>query len=196
MNPLGMIISFAPWLVLKILTNIPILDPLTRLKTALVIAILICLFQSRNAVKGFIFWGTISFFAFSFVTVVLMTNLWVINHLGLLSQLTMSAIVWGSILFRRPFTIDYAKQHVPPERWNHPAFLRKNYLITGIWGCYFLLGVAISEIRIYEPQVSHLLLEVLDNASMLAIILFTSHASQKRTVSASSGGGQDTQAAD
>lgn len=193
---MGLIISFAPWLVLKILTSIPFLDPLTRLKTALVIAIIICLFQSRNAVKGFIFWGAISFFAFSFVTVVLMTNMWVIGHLGLLSQSTMSAIVWGSILFRRPFTLDYAKQHVPPEWWNHPAFLRKNYFITGIWGCYFLLGVVISEIRIYEPQISHLLLEIIDNASMLAIILFTSHAAKKPTVSSSSGGGQDTQAAD
>jgi hypothetical protein len=191
-----MIISFAPWLVLKILTSIPFSDPLTRLKTALVIAILICLYQSRSAVKGFIFWGTIAFFSFSFVTVVLMTNMWVIDHLGLLSQLSMSAIAWGSILFKRPFTMDYAKQYVPSELWTHPAFLRKNYLITGVWGCYFLLGVAINEIRIYEPQISHLLLEVLDNASMLAIIFYTSHASKRRSVSASSGNGQDTQPAE
>jgi hypothetical protein len=191
-----MIISFAPWLVLKILTSVPFSDPLTRLKTALVIAILICLYQSRSAVKGFIFWGSISFFTFSFVTVVLMTNMWVIGHLGLLSQLTMAAIVWGSILFRRPFTLDYAKQYVPREFWTHPAFLRKNYLITGVWGCYFLLGIAINEIRLYEPQVSHLLLEVLDNASMLAIIFFTSHASKRRSVSAVSSDGKDAQAAD
>ncbi len=191
-----MVISFAPWLVLKILTSIPFSDPLTRLKTALFIAMLICLYQSKKAVKGFIFWGSIGFFSFSFVTVVLMTNMWIIGHLGLLSQLTMCAIAWGSILFRRPFTLDYAKEYVPQEFWTHPLFLRKNYLITGVWGCYFLLGVAINEIRIYEPQVSHLLLEVVDNASMIAIILFTSHASKRRGASAPSGDGEDAPAAD
>jgi len=195
-NPLGMLISFAPWLVLKILTSLPFSDPLTRLKTALVIAMMICLYQSRKAVKGFIFWGSIGFFSFSFVTVVLMTNMWVIGHLGLLSQLTMCAIAWGSILFRRPFTLDYAKQYVPPEFWTHPVFLRKNYLITGAWGCYFLLGVAINEIRIYEPQISHFLLEALDIASMLAIILYTSHASRRKAAPASPGGGQDASTAD
>lgn len=190
-----MVISFAPWLVLKMLTSVPFSDPLTRLKTALVIAILICLYQSKSAVKGFIFWGSIAFFSFSFVTVVLMTNMWVIDHLGLLSQLTMSAIAWGSILFKRPFTIDYAKEHVPPERWTHPSFLRKNYMITGVWGCYFLLGVAINEIRIYEPQVSHLLLEIIDNAAMIAIIFFTSHVSKRRGSSAPSDKEEDRQAA-
>jgi hypothetical protein len=192
-----MVISFAPWLVLKILTSIPFSDPLTRLKTAIVIAMLICLYQSRKAVKGFIFWGSIGFFSFSFVTVVLMTNMWIIGHLGLLSQLTMCAIAWGSILFRRPFTLDYAKQYIPQEYWTNPLFLRKNYIITGVWGCYFLLGVAINEIRIYEPQISHLLLEVVDIASMIAIILFTSHASKRRGASSeSSGDGQDAPAAD
>jgi len=44
--------------------------------------------------------------------------------------------------------------------------------------------------------VSHLLLEVLDNASMLAIIFFTSHASKRRSVSAVSSDGKDAQAAD
>jgi hypothetical protein len=61
----------------------------------------------------------------------------------------------------------------------HPRFLRKNYLITGIWGVYFLLGLTMAEIRIYEPQVSHILLEVLDNGLMLGAVLFTSHFSKK-----------------
>ena len=174
-----MMISFAPWLVLKIVSILPLADPLTMLKAALVIAFAISLYQSlRSKVRGFIFWGTILFFSFSLVTVVLMSNMWVVGHLGLLAQLNMNVIAWGSMLVRRPFTIDYAKQSVPQEFWSNPRFLRKNYLITGVWGVYFLLGLASAEIRVYEPQMSHVLLEILDNASMIGAMLFTCHMSK------------------
>lgn len=56
-----MLITFVPWFGLKILTIVSFLDPFTRLKTVIVIAILKCLFQPRNAMKGFIFWETISY---------------------------------------------------------------------------------------------------------------------------------------
>ncbi len=180
LSSLSLIISFAPWMVLKFVSNLPFADPLTMLKIALSLAAMISLYQSlRSSVRGFIFWGTIAFFAFSLVSVVALTNMWVISHLGLLAQLNLNVIAWGSLLCRRPFTIDYAKLHVPQELWTHPRFLRKNYLITGIWGVYFLLGLALAEIRIYEPQVSHILLEVLDNGLMLGAVLLTSHFSKK-----------------
>ena len=179
MSMFSMMISFAPWLVLKIVSVLPFADPLTMLKAALVIAFAVSLYQSlRSKVRGFIFWGTIFFFSFCFVAVVLMSNMWVIGHLGMLSQLNMNVMAWGSMLFKRPFTIDYAKQCVPQEFWTNPRFLRKNYVITAVWGVYFLLGLASAEIRIYEPHVSHVLLEILDNASMIGAMLFTCHMSK------------------
>lgn len=180
MSMFSMMLSFAPWLVLKIVCVLPFADPLTMLKAALVIAFAVSLCQSlRSKVRGFIFWGTIFFFSFSFVTVVLMSNMWVIGHLGMLSQLNMNVMAWGSMLFKRPFTIDYAKQCVPQQYWTHPRFLRKNYIITGVWGVYFLLGLALTEIRVYEPHVSHVLIEILDNASMIGAMLFTCHMSKQ-----------------
>ncbi len=174
-----MMISFAPWLVLKIVSVLPFGAPLTMLKIALVAAFLVSLYQSsRSKVRGFIFWGTIFFFSFSFVAIVLMTNMWVIERFGMLAQLNMNVMAWGSMLFRRPFTIDYAKQCVPQQFWTSPRFLRKNYIITSVWGVYFLLGLALSEIRVYEPHVSHILLEILDNASMIGAMLFTCHMSK------------------
>ena len=175
-----MMLSFAPWILLKIVSVLPLSDPLTMLKTSLVLATVVYLLQSRNATRGILFWGTGAFFAASFIMVVLMTNMWVIHHLGLLSQLTMNLVVWGSILLRSPFTLDYAKKFVPDSWWTNPIFLRKNYIITAIWGLYFALGLAFTEIRVYEPQVSGLLLELLDNGAMIGAILFTSHYSKPK----------------
>jgi hypothetical protein len=175
-----MMLSFAPWLILKIVSVLPLSDPLTMLKTALVLATVVYLLQSRNATRGILFWGTGAFFAASLIMVVLMTNMWVVYHLGLLSQLTMNLVVWGSILLKRPFTLDYAKTFVPQSWWTNPVFLRKNYIITAIWGLYFALGLAFTDIRVYEPQVSSLLLELLDNGAMIGAILFTSHFSKHK----------------
>lgn len=179
MSMLALLISFAPWLLFKVVVGLPLAAPLVMLKVALALSTAVSLYQARKStVRGFIFWGTMGFFAFSFVFVVLLSNPWAIEHLSLLSQLTMNAMAWGSMICRRPFTMDYAKQYVPSQFWNHPRFLRKNYVITAIWGGYFLLGLLIGEIRIYEPQISHVLLEVLENAGMIGAMLLTAHLSK------------------
>ncbi len=179
MSIFALLTSFAPWLLFKILVSLPLGDPMFMLKAALTLAAAVSLYQSRKStVRGFIYWGTMGFFTFAFVSVVLLSNRWVIGHLGVISQITMNVMAWGSMICRRPFTMDYAKQHVPPQFWNHPRFLRKNYLITAIWGGYFFLGLLISEIRLYEPQISHALLEVLENVGMIGAMLLTSHLSK------------------
>ena len=101
------------------------------------------------------YWGNISFFALSFMLVVVFPQMWFIAKMGLFAQMMLNIITWGSMLVKKPFTIDYAKQYIPQEYWNNPAFLRKNYIITGVWGCYFLLGLISAEIRLYEPGISH-----------------------------------------
>lgn len=185
MNPLSLMLSFAPWLVLKILSSVPLLpNPVTMLKISICVATAICVYQAYKAeVRGFMFWGTAISFAFNFVAVVLMGNMWVISHLGIISQLLMNAIVWGSIIARRPFTMDYSKRMIPKELWNHPKFLKKNYFISAVWGCYFILGLLISDIRLYDHEINHFILDIVDNGSMVLAVMFTSHMSKKRSVS-------------
>ena len=49
------------------------------------------------------------------VAVVWATNRRVIRHMGVLAQIQLTAIAFGSMAAKRPFTLAYAKQHVPPE---------------------------------------------------------------------------------
>lgn len=57
----------------------------------------------------------------------------------------------GSILLRRPFTLQYAIEAVPAETAAMPGFLRANYFITGAWTAATLLMLASNVAMLYLP---------------------------------------------
>jgi hypothetical protein len=61
------------------------------------------------------------------------------------------AISFGSMLIRRPFTLQYALESVPPETAAMPGFLRANYIITGAWMTATVLMMAGNAAMIYVP---------------------------------------------
>ena len=56
-----------------------------------------------------------------------------------LANIAIALIALGSIAFRTPFTIQYAREEVPRENWNSPLFLHVNYVITWIWAAAFVI---------------------------------------------------------
>ena len=48
-------------------------------------------------------------------------------------DLGLFAIVLFSLVIDRPFTVQYARESVPPEMWESPQFLRTNQTITLVW---------------------------------------------------------------
>jgi hypothetical protein len=61
------------------------------------------------------------------------------------------AISLGSMLVRRPFTLQYAIEAVPAEIAAMPGFLRANYIITGAWALAALLMLLANLAVIYVP---------------------------------------------
>jgi hypothetical protein len=57
----------------------------------------------------------------------------------------------GSMLVRRPFTLQYALEAVPAETAAMPGFLRANYVITGAWTVAALLMAAANLVLLYVP---------------------------------------------
>jgi hypothetical protein len=57
----------------------------------------------------------------------------------------------GSMLFRRPFTLQYALESVPAETAAMPGFLYANYVITGAWTAAALLMAAANLVLLYVP---------------------------------------------
>jgi len=61
------------------------------------------------------------------------------------------AISLGSMLVRRPFTLQYALEAVPAETAAMPGFLHANYVITGAWTAATLLMAAANVVLLYVP---------------------------------------------
>jgi len=57
----------------------------------------------------------------------------------------------GSMLVRRPFTLQYAVEAVPAETAAMPGFLAANYIITGAWTAAALLMMAANIVLLYFP---------------------------------------------
>lgn len=57
----------------------------------------------------------------------------------------------GSMLIRRPFTLQYALETVPAETAAMPGFLHANYVITGAWTAAALLMAAANLVLLYVP---------------------------------------------
>ncbi|WP_441237173.1 hypothetical protein [Bradyrhizobium sp. 930_D9_N1_4] len=57
----------------------------------------------------------------------------------------------GSLLMRRPFTLQYAVETVPAETAAMPGFLTANYIITGAWTAAALLMAAANVALLYFP---------------------------------------------
>jgi hypothetical protein len=57
----------------------------------------------------------------------------------------------GSMVLRRPFTLQYALEAVPAEIAAMPGFLRANYVITGAWTAAAALMMAGNIAMIYVP---------------------------------------------
>ena len=57
----------------------------------------------------------------------------------------------GSMLVRRPFTLQYAVESVPAETAAMPGFLTANYVITGAWTAATLLMAAANLVLLYVP---------------------------------------------
>ncbi|WP_072804309.1 hypothetical protein [Rhodococcoides yunnanense] len=56
---------------------------------------------------------------------------------GEMTNIALVVFAAGSILLRKPFTLEYAREQTPEEYWDSPLFLRINYRITLVWALAF-----------------------------------------------------------
>src|SRR5665811_1236226 len=61
------------------------------------------------------------------------------------------AISLTSLVIRRPFTLQYAREVVDAETAAMPGFVRANYIITGAWTVAFVLMLLANVLMIYVP---------------------------------------------
>ena len=62
-------------------------------------------------------------------------------------------IILISMAIGKPFTLQYARERVPPERWQSPRFTQVNLVITSVWALAFACIVAADLMMIYMSAV-------------------------------------------
>jgi hypothetical protein len=167
---LSLLFAFAPWIAFLILAG----PSLPRLKIAVIVSSLITIVMWAGKFhRGIILWAGVIFFSWALVAVVGLEHMWTIRHLGVLSNGALAAGTIISVLIKNPFTLEYAKEKTPPERWSSPLFIRTNYIITEVWGVVFLMNVLLNYLKMNAPHTDKWVYEVVSYSFMLAAVLFT-----------------------
>lgn len=167
----NLIQSFLPWILYFILVG----PTQERLDLAIIVAAFTSIaFELRNLKRGYVLsWGTLVFFLFLLISVVALRIDIIAKYEWILSNGTLALITFGSILIKKPFTIQYAKEEVAPEYWHTPLFIRINYILTAFWGLCFLIGLALNVIHVMVPSFSGRLYEMSTYVPSIIGVLFT-----------------------
>lgn len=171
MNVIKLLLAFAPWIIFGLIAGQSFFSLEIAIIISLTIAVLLGYKQMR---KGYILpWVTFLFFILIFIAIVLMKNMWVASHVGILSYGTLTVVTWGFLLIGHPFTLQYAKEEVDKSFWDNPTFIRTNQVITAFWGVIFLVDLGINYYKFNHRGVGGWSFEVIGWILILIGLVFT-----------------------
>ena len=160
-----LIVAFLPWILFAALSH-------AHPKLALIVALVTTAIQVTTHLRRPKILELVSLAFFSFSLLALYVWHWerFSHHLGLLVHLLLATVAWGSLLAGIPFTLQYAREEVPVERWGDHSFIRTNQWITAVWGADFTLQAAILE---WQAAVGGAAPAVISSTLTASALLFT-----------------------
>jgi small-conductance mechanosensitive channel len=97
-------------------------------------------FNGKELRKGFILpWGSVLFFMLLALNNTLSLWPWARTHTFQIVNSGLAIIILISMAIGRPFTLQYAREEVPPEKWSHPMFLKINWILTSAWAVLMIV---------------------------------------------------------
>jgi hypothetical protein len=172
---LKLLLTFAPWLALLAIAR----DSLFSLKLGLIVGLVLSVVMGLTHIhRGLILWIGLSFFSLTTVAVVGFENIWVAQHMGVLANGALAASSWFTIVIGKPFSEDYARDHVDRSLWHDPAFIRTNVIVTSIWAAVFTVNAVLAYAKMVNFALPGWAYEVTSYVFLLAAVVFTSWYSQ------------------
>ena len=160
---LGILLAFAPFLAFALIDRLS--GPTEGLIAGAVVSaalLLRDLIQGRTAKVLEI--GTAILFVGLALYALLGRPSWSVVGVRVVVDAGLLLIVLASLVMRRPFTLQYARERVAPELWGEPEFVRTNYVITAVWALAFAVMVVAELVLLYVPDVP-------PRAGIVAIVL-------------------------
>ena len=138
----SLLVALVPWIAFTLLAG----STMESLILAFVVAVALTILTSyQQLLKGYILpVVTMVFFVVFFILIIGLQQYYLANYLAVLSMLILTLVCWATMLFHFPFTLQYSREGVEPERAQSAPFMRVNYIITAVWGIAFTLGLAVN----------------------------------------------------
>lgn len=133
-----LLLGFIPWIIFSLLCGNSAQE---MMRAAIFAAIAMVVFDYRYLFKGF--WlPVMSLICFVLIACNYYFNwfIWGEAHPAILVNWALAAIVWLSVIFGKPFTLQYAKLEVKNEYWKSPIFFRVNLYLSMMWGTVLTLS--------------------------------------------------------
>lgn len=169
---MALLLTFIPWLLFWVLLC------LHRLEAAglagLIATLLFIIWDiSHNRALKILQTGTLVFFFLLALAVPVIGPRVVGQWADLLGSAALALIVLTSILIGKPFTLQYARETAPRERWDRPEFIRKNFVISWVWFGAFLFNLSVPVARRLSFSVPIILNWVLSICAFAVAMKFT-----------------------
>jgi hypothetical protein len=149
---MNIVLGFSPFIALFVVLRLG--GPLPGLGAALLISVVLCLRMARRgeSVKVLELGSLVLFAALTLYTVAAQPA-WTVATLRLVVDGGLLAVVLASLAVGRPFTLQYARERVPAQLWETPAFRRTNTIITLVWAGAFVVLVGADAAAHFLPAV-------------------------------------------
>jgi len=137
---LSLLRMLLPWSIYYTLTlsNHPV-------ENSAMIALLIFIILAYNDLKNkyILSWLTCIFFMLIIFNAAYIHLSYIQYRTGAFFYTILTIISYGSILIKKPFTLQYSKKYISAARWKHPIFLKINYILTFAWSLTFSINLLI-----------------------------------------------------
>lgn len=167
---LKLLLSFAPWLAFLLIAR----DSLFQVKVGLIVAFALSIGMGvARLSRGVLLWATLIFFAYATLAVAVLNDMWTLRYMGVLANGTLAAAIWLTILVKRPFTLDYSREHTDRSLWHDPTFIRTNNIIAAVWGTALGVNAALAFAKVRGGLAPGIAYDALSYALLVGSAVFT-----------------------
>jgi hypothetical protein len=164
--------TFIPWIVLAVVSAFA--DWGIAMAAALGACLVVLAIQGRATRTDLLGLCALGYFTVMTVVALAAPHASIQRYTAALSLGVLGLVSWASLAARRPFTLHFARQQVPPEIWNHPVFYRINAVITAVWASGFVLSAAACAVAVAIVSKPTALLVIFEVIGFVIPAVFTS----------------------
>jgi hypothetical protein len=129
---MGILLGFAPFIAFAVLTRFAT-STVSLWAAAVASAVLVIRERLRGRSMKILEAGTFALFSLLGIYSLFIHATWDIPTVRAVVDAGLLFIIVLSIVVRRPFTLQYAREQVSAEVQQSPTFVRTNYVLTSIW---------------------------------------------------------------